>query len=199
MKKIIYLIILLFLITSCASKKNLSQPSYEFIEGSDLFYEVKMGDEEYDFNINMNQFSEELISFDWEMDMSRSGSIAIRSNELSNAMSLKNYFSGGYKLLENQTSVWVSKKLFNDLKSNKAVEIDLGNGQKEIFQKTTTELFPIINKTNEKDTPIKLPVFIILDKLGKKEIWILDDPKNRLIVMMDLDFRIDLKSWKLID
>ena len=108
---------------------------------------------------------------------------------------LKNRFAGGYKLLDNQTSVWISKKLFNDLKLGKAVEIDMGNGQKETFQYVSLETFSFGNK--EDGVPHNLSVFIIGSKDSKKEIWIHDDPNNRLIVRMILDFRIDLIDWKL--
>ena len=195
MKKIIQLSLLLLLFASCASKKKIAQSKYEIKEGSKLFYEVKMGEVNYDFNLNMNDFTEDVISFDWDMDDLNSGTIAMNKNAITNATGLKNNFAGGYKLLVNQTSVWISIKLFKDLKSGKAVEIDLGNGQKETFQYVGSETFSFGNK--EDGVPHNLPVFIIGSKDSKKEIWIHDDTNNRLIVMMVLEFRIDLIGWKL--
>lgn len=195
MKNLIPFLALLFFLTSCASKKKLAQAKITFIEGSNLFYEVRMGGEKYNFDLNINEFSDDVISFDWEMGGERSGTIAMNNPSLSNATSLFNYFSGGYKLLKNQTSVWLSKQLFKDLKSGKAVEIDLGNGNKEIFKYQEPETFSFGNKGD--GVPHNIPVIVIANEDASKEIWIMNDPQNRLIVMMNLDFRIDLVDWKL--
>ena len=195
MKKIIPFLVILFFLTSCASKKKLALTKINFIEGSDLFYEVKMGDKKYDFDLNINEFSDDVISFDWEMGGQKTGTIAMNNTSLSNATSLFNYFSGGYKLLENQTSVWLSKQLFKDLKSGKSVEVDLGNGNKETFKYQGPETFSFGDKGG--GVPHNIPVFTVANEKASKEIWVMDDPQNRLIVMMILDFRIDLVNWKL--
>jgi hypothetical protein len=162
------------------------------IEGSDLFYKVTMGSSTYNFDLNMNYFAKS-ISFDYDLGVSKSGTIYMSEEALESATNLYNYFSGGYKELKNETSVWISKQLFNDLKSGKSIEIGLGNNTKEIFKFVRYETFSFGEKTDK--TAYQIPVFIVRSETSKKEIWIANDPKNRLIVMMDLDFRIDLINF----
>lgn len=199
MRKFIYSILafaLLGVLIGCSNRTKgaVAKQGIVLMEGSDLIYEVTVGDETYPFELNINQFGDELISFDWDMDGARSGTIAMHGDVLVTATNLYNYFSGGYKSLKEETSVWVSKDLFKALKSGKPVEIGLGKGKKETFKLSGPETYSFGQKSD--NTSYNLPVFIVLSEDQKKEIWIADDPENRLIVMMNLDFRIDLKDFK---
>ena len=77
------------LVTSCASKKIITQSKYEITEGSKLFYEVKMGEVNYDFNLIMNDFSEDVISFDWDLGDQSTGTLAMNKDALNNATSFE--------------------------------------------------------------------------------------------------------------
>ena len=98
------------------------------------------------------------------------------------------------KKLENETSVWVSSELFKDLKSGNPVEIGLGKGVTGTFKLKNSETWSFGSKAD--GSSYDLPVFCVSTDDGKKEIRIADDPQNRLIVMMNLDFRIDLIGFQ---
>ncbi len=189
-----FLLLSLFLFSSCTTTGKLAKAGIVLIEGSDLYYEVNAGGQKYSFDLNMNEFSDLNISFDWDMGGVKSGTVAMYGQSLIDSKDLFNYFSGGYTPLTDQTSVWISKQLFKDLKAGKSVEIGLGNGVKESFTYQGPETYSFGDRKD--GVPYDIPVFIVATKDGKKEIWIADDPQNRLIVMMDIGFRIDLVKFK---
>lgn len=172
----------------------LKKEGLELVEGTDLLYEVNVSGTTYPFEMNMNHFSDYSISFDWEMGGGRSGTVAMYNEPLKNSYALYNYFSPGYKELKEQTSVWVSEQLFKDAKAGKAMEIDLGQGEIATFKMIGKETYSFGNKGN--GIPYNLPVIVLHSEESDRRIWILDDSKNRLIVMMDIEFRIDLKDIK---
>lgn len=194
MKKLVYPVFLISLsilfFHSCKTIGTLEKQGIKLVEGSDLYYTVNMNGSEYPFDINMNGFTDDYISFDWDMGVRNSGTVSIDKESLDSATALYNYFSAGYVHLENKTSVWISKQLFNNLQSGKSAEIDLGNGDKTIFKKTGSEIYCLPETEDQTEKCIK--VIIIKDANNTKEIWIANDPQNRLIVMMDIGFRIDL-------
>ena len=192
--KLIVVILLTSIVSSCVSTKSLAKEGITLIEGSDLYYEVQAGDEKWNFDLNINHFGNS-ISFDFDLG-NTSGTISIDEKALEESTDLYNYFNNGYKRLTEKTSVWVSKKMFNDLKTGKPVAIGLGNSDsdRELFTLIGKETYSFGNKGD--GVPYNIPVLIIATKDTKKEIWIADDPSNRLIVMMKLDFRIDLVNFK---
>ncbi|MFK7748286.1 MAG: hypothetical protein AB8B65_07850 [Kordia sp.] len=195
--KLIVIIVVTSIVSSCSSTKSLAKEGILLIEGSDLYYEVQAGDEKWNFDLNINHFGNS-ISFDYDLG-DASGTISIDEKALKESTNLYNYFGNGYKRLTEKTTVWVSKKMFKDLKSGKPVAIGLGNSdsEKELFTLTGKETYSFGNK--EDGVPYNIPVLIVATKDAKKEIWIADDSNNRLIVMMKLDFRIDLVNYKEYD
>jgi hypothetical protein len=197
MKKIIISLSILFamiFLASCAIKGALTKAGILLTEGTGLNYEVTAGGQKYPFDIKIKEYSGKEISFDWNMGEAKNGTIEMGEKTLASSKNLFNYFSGGYRKLESETSVWISTELFKELKSGAPVEIGLGNGVKETFKYQGSETYSFGNK--EEGVPYNIPVFTVATEDGKKEIWIVDDPQNRLIVMMNLDFRIDLVGYK---
>ena len=192
--KLITLTLSIVFVFSCASTISLSKQGINLIEGADLFYKVKTKDDTYDFCININHFGKH-ISFDYYINLKR-GTIYMDENTLNNATDLYNYFDEGYKELTKKTSVWLSKKLFNDLKAGKSVTIGLQNNssEKELFTLVDSKTYSF--GKNENGKPYKIPIIFIATNDNKKEIWIADDPNNRLIVFMNIGLRIDLIGFK---
>ena len=84
-------------------------------------YKVKFGEAEYDFKVtdavvDMNTG----ISFHWAMNINESmnGKVDISKDALLNAHQQMNRFSAGDHHLTDQTTVWVSKEVFNQIKIN---------------------------------------------------------------------------------
>ena len=187
-------LILSFFLFSCASMGNLAKLGVNFIEGSDLYYQVKQESNEYPFTLNMNHFTESTISFDWELDNNRSNGAVFMSEEaLNSATDLMNYFIGGYSELDDKTSVWVSKKVFNDIKEGKKVKIGLDGGNYDIFSLFGKDQYAFKNK--KADQKITIPILILKGE-NNNQIWIADDFDNRLIVRMDVGFEIHLIAFE---
>jgi hypothetical protein len=96
--------------------------------------------------MNINNFSDYSISFDWEIDGMKRGSVDILNEPLKNSFSLYNYFPAGYKQLKDQTSVWVSEQLFKDAKARKPIRIDLGKGEVVTFKMIGKETYSFGDK-----------------------------------------------------
>lgn len=197
MKNIIYFTILfstILFFNACKSTTGiLKKQGLELVEGSDLFYEVTVAGEKYPFEMNINNFDDYSISFDWEIDYKRSGTVAILNEPLKNSYSLYNYFSNGYKQLTDQTSVWVSEQLFKDAKAGKSMEINLGQGEVVTFKMIGKQSYSFGDNGGK---PYNLPVIVLHSEENDRTIWILDDPTNRLIVWMNIEFKIELKDIK---
>lgn len=176
---------------SCASTKSLTDLGVTLIEGSDLYYEVNQNGNTYPFTLNMNHYTNTTISFDWELDERSHGAVFMSEEALNSATDLMNYFKGGYSDLEDKTSVWVSKKLFSEIKDGKKVKIGLDGGNHDIFELSGKDQFTIKNKKTGQT--IALPVLILKGE-NNNQIWIADDFTNRLIVKMDIGFEIHLMA-----
>ncbi len=197
MEKSIYgiaLLCLFFFATSCKVQSPLEKQGVKFIEGSDLFYEVTAQGMKYNFDININGFTNTYVSFDWNLADSKNGTVFVHEEAMLESFALKNYFQGGYKALKDRTSVWVSKKLFKEIKSGKTLSIDLDNNEVVEMKMKGTETYSFGDQGG--GVPFNVPVIVVGNDDDSRTIWIMDDPNNRLIVMMDIAFRIDLLNVK---
>lgn len=121
--------------------------------GLTLVYEVDFYGSEYDFIVHINEVRDG-IRFDYEMtnDDNTKGSVSITADAFENATSLFNYFAGGPVELTDMTSVWMSKKTFNDLVGEaRSATISVDGGQSTIEIKTvgTGTDFTIYNAISE--------------------------------------------------
>ena len=181
---------------SCGAKKNTAKTGLKLIEGTQFYYTVSYGDYEYDFYINLNSFDrEDGFSFDWYLDNNR-GSVFMKAEALKSAMALHNYFNVATITLSDKTSVWISEKMFQAIKTGKPVEIDLGK-EKQTFTLKRKDIYTFKHKVfGEK---IQVPILVISTSDNEKEIWIIDNIENSLIVKMNLEFKIKLNSYKQYD
>jgi len=165
-------------------------------KGTKLTYHVTAGDKEYDYVITVKSFGPS-IAFDWKMTdpVNTSGKISITANALAKATSYKNYFEDDSKeTLSTQSTVWLSKKNFNELKAKKKTRMNMtgevlsyeGDGKPQQISyesKGTTKTVNVLSCQFIKtaDTQYTIHVF--------------DDAKDPLIQFMDLStFTITLKS-----
>ncbi len=179
---------------SCASLGELGTSKGTIGEGAELHYTVIAPNGTYPFNLVVNDFSSSALSFDWEMNSESSGHVFMKEKEINTAVSLHNYFASGHTILEDKTSVWISKLLFAQLKNKEKVKIDIGSsvGEFEYVRKETYSF------KDENGSTQSMPVFVVSDSQTNYEIWIHDHPTNRLIVKMKIDFQINLDVIKAI-
>lgn len=113
---------LLLLLSVRLSGQNISDlESFEkaMRPGTVLTYDVDMGGKQYKFIVTLKKSGDE-ISFDWKMTepVNKSGAVNMSPTAVKNADALFNYFAGGTSNLEKETSVFLSKKVFDDVAAN---------------------------------------------------------------------------------
>ncbi len=191
MKQTLFILITLICLSSCASIGKLGK-SGSIQDGTVLYYEVN-GETPYD--VYINHFSKDSIEFKYQSDHPDGwGIIQMNDWALKFGQNLKNYFPewGETLNLVEETAVWMSHKNFRDVKEGK--EIGMGTG----FANTWTLRGPETYSFTAKDgMQYDLPVIVITDATESQEIWINDDENNPLILMMIVDFRIELVDVKL--
>lgn len=87
--------------------------------GTVLTYDVNMGGKQYKFIATLKKSGDE-ISFDWKMTepVNKSGIVNMSAAAVKNADALFNYFAGGASNLDKETSIFLSKKVFDDVAAN---------------------------------------------------------------------------------
>ena len=114
-----FTLLLLTLSIGLANSQNISDlETFEkaMKPGTVLTYDVSSAGKNYKFIVTIKSLGNE-IAFDWKMTepINKSGTVVMSANAVSKADALFNYFNGGASNLDKETSVWISKKLFNDI------------------------------------------------------------------------------------
>jgi tetratricopeptide (TPR) repeat protein len=168
-------------------------------------WEVTSGGSTYDFAVSdIKGTIDSDFEFTWSMtsgdDMK--GHITITKDAMEKAVSQNNYFGPSLKnaTLTDKTTVWVSKAVMNGLQKDGKATMDVGMGKGE-------ELFTVIpdgieirdeasfdEKISIKTTSKYLNTLHIKNEDGSRQLWILNDAANPMIIKMDIGFSIVLKS-----
>jgi tetratricopeptide (TPR) repeat protein len=162
-------------------------------------YEVVFQGQTYDFRVSnpivdMNNG----ISFKFKMtgDVGIGGLVNISKDAINVAHKQNNRFSNGDVELTDETTVWISNEVYNDIKTKGETVITadmMGEKQYEVISddyNDDDEFYPVTVDDQEK----YIKCIKIGSKDGDEEIWINDDPKNPLILKMKLSFSIELKQ-----
>lgn len=140
MKKIILFILLINIITF---SQNETYQGNLFGKGAVLVYTVfEDGNPSYSFLVKIIGNSS-YKSFDYGISYTgpnAKGTIIIDESANENATGLKNYFGSGYdELRDDITTVFLSKKMFNDILENKKTSISLDGKTPMDFEGTISE------------------------------------------------------------
>ena len=94
--------------------------------GTVLTYDVNANNKKYQFIVTIKKLGDE-IAFDWKMSdpVNKAGNVFMSVNAVSKAEALLNNFSGGESKLDKETSVFISRKIFNDVSSTSMAAIKL--------------------------------------------------------------------------
>jgi tetratricopeptide (TPR) repeat protein len=160
-------------------------------------YEVIFQGKTYDFRVtNPRVDMDNGISFKYKMtgDVGINGVVNISKEAIDTAHVQMNRFSNGDKNLTEETSVWLSNAVFNELKTKGESFISASIFSAQVFE-VVTEDDPYYAVTVDDQTKY-IKCIKIVSKSGddSQELWINDDPKNPLILKMNLDFSIELKQ-----
>lgn len=162
-------------------------------------YEVVFQGQTYDFRVtnplvDMNNG----VSFKFKMtgDVGIGGLVSIAKEAINSAHKQNNRFSNGNLDLTDETTVWVSNEVFNDIKTKGETTITADILGEKPYERIVDDynddddFYPVTVDDQEK----YIKCIKIGSKDGDEEIWINDDPKNPLILKMKLSFSIELKQ-----
>ncbi len=165
-------------------------------KGTQLTYHVTTSDKSYDYVITVKEYSPS-ISFDWKMTdpVNTSGKITIALNALQKATSYKNYFQdGSNEALTTQSTVWLSKKNFNELKSSGKTSMNM-TGDLNTYEKVAAPQQVSYNAKGVTKTANVIGCQFVKTADTNYTVRVFDDAKDPLIQYMDLgSFTITLKS-----
>ncbi len=204
MKKLAFITALFFGITFHSS----AQLEYDIMNGSTLIlseglilvYGVDYHGTLYDFIITIKSLENETVEFDYEMTNAAGtkGKVKMSAEAINNATAQNNYFSGGTLELNNMTSVWLSKKVFNELtgvKGKSTISTDGGKSNTELIAQRVGydySLYNAISKTTFED----ISYFYAESADASVKYWVHFSEHAPLILKMDLGWKIWLKEMK---
>jgi hypothetical protein len=160
-------------------------------------YEVVFQGNTYDFRVtNPKVDMDKGISFKYKMtgDVGINGVVNISKEALDTAHIQMNRFSNGNKDLTEETSVWVSNAVFNEIKTNGEAFMQASVFSAQVFQVVAEDDPFYVVKVDDQDKYIRCIHLVSKDGDDSQELWINDDPKNPIILKMKLDFAIELKQ-----
>lgn len=142
------------------------------------------------------------LSFNWLMTNGpgMNGHILLTTEALDTASAQNNFFGPDLKnaVLTDKTTIWLSSTVYNNLLKNGTCKMDVGAGQ-EIYDVMVDEPGNRDKEAFDKTVNVKgaqkyLNTIHITNKEGSRQLWILKDAQNPLVVKMDIGFSLELKS-----
>jgi hypothetical protein len=162
-------------------------------------YEVVFNEKTYDFRVtNPKVDMDNGVSFKYKLtgDVGYNGTVNISKEAIATAHDQMNKFGKDTYELTDRTTVWISKEVFNELKTTGSSIINANDwaGSRE-FTVVTNEydinddFFTV--KVDDQDKYIRC---IKVEAKDGEQLWIKDDPNNPIILKMKVDFSIELKQ-----
>jgi hypothetical protein len=171
----------------------------EIKKGMVLVYQFENNNQKNDFIVTVEDFKTTLtFSFKMTNQKRTSGKISLSKEALKNAIAQYNYFQSNDVALDNQTSIWVSKKVWKNIKKKKKCFISTNSGELSLkeLEFVNNQNYPL--QMNGNDSILNVMYCITKDSNAYK-YWILDDPNNPLILKMELNFSIELIEIKYLN
>jgi hypothetical protein len=200
MKKVLLVPISLLLAIITFSQDNPRPSKSRFWKSKQSTFQVKPGDilvytasnngENYDFIVRVKKYGS-TINFDYEMPQKGSkANVNIQSTAVDAAGKYSSDFGTTNHDFNNQSSIWLSKRNYEDLASDGETKMDFGGGE-QTFVRGNSGILKINYKGKEKI----LTVYNVNAKEGAgKHLMVLSEANNPLIVMMDVGWKITLKE-----
>ena len=160
-------------------------------------YEVVFQEKLYDFRVtNPKVDMANGVSFKYKMtgDVGINGVVNISKEAIDTAHVQMNRFSNGNKNLTEETSVWLSNAVFNELKTKGESFISASIFSAQVFEVVAEDDPFYVVKVDDEDKYIKCIHIVSKSGDDSQELWINDDPNNPIILKMKLDFSIELKQ-----
>ena len=200
MKQIIALFAFVFLFNMNYAADNLVAASDIIKPGTTLHYRVNTSSTEYPFivkivSLDMNKG----ITFEYDLQSSspKNATIEQTVDALKNAQTMYNFFNGKDVVLDNSVSVFLSKKMFNDI--NNLTSTENAPRKTAMIKLDANDESPIeFNLTNyRKNITTEKGVFSTNEMLSEAldyTIRFAEDAKCPIITSMDLGWTVTLKK-----
>jgi hypothetical protein len=160
-------------------------------------YEVIFGGQTYDFRVtNPKVDMDNGITFKYKLtgDVGYNGTVSMSKEAVESAHDQMNKFGKDKYDLTDRSTVWISKEVFNELKTTGSSMINANDwvGQREftvVSSDGVDDYYTV--KVDDEEKYIKC---IKVEAKDGEQLWINDDPNNPLILKMKVDFSIELKQ-----
>lgn len=196
MGKVVKFICLLAIFATISTNCMAEAPKFTLKKGMTLIYQVDNISQKYDFTINIEEITPAIV-FSFKMTNARktAGKITITKEALKNAIAQYNYFQSNEVVLNKQTTVWVSKKVWNNLKKKKKSDISTNSGEMNLktLELVKSQDYPLLLNGEELSLT---SLYCVTSDTNAYKYWILDDINNPIILKMELNFSIELKEVK---
>ncbi len=198
MRKFIWAFIIFHFSISVLPAQNISDlDAFEkaIKPGTVLTYDVNTNEKKYQFVVTLKKLGDE-IAFDWKMTepVNKTGTVLMSANAVAKADALLNNFSGGESKLEKETSVFISRKIFNDVSSTSSSSIKLNgaNDTATVMSNTISEF-----NFNLNGNLVSIPGWELQGGGDiKSTVDVLESFKFPIIFRMDLGWTILLSEIK---
>jgi hypothetical protein len=209
MKKLAILTSILFLLL--VGKQSIAQLEYDELKGSTLMlreglilvYEVNYNGTVYDFILSIDKLNETNIEYSYTMTNANAttGTIKMDENAILNATSHYNYFGGGLVELTDMTSVWMSKKVFDEITGEFGKTLISVDGGKTTVELNAVEVgydYSIYNDISKKQFDNIAYLYAESEDQNVK-YWIHYSQDSPIILKMDLGWTVHLKEMRTIE
>lgn len=160
-------------------------------------YKVNFQNRDYDFRVtNANVDMDKGVSFKFKMtgENNITGKVVISKEAIATAHDQNNTFAYENLDLTDKTSVWVSKEVYNELKTDGVSMMGADPwGAKEYKVVESDDVYDKYYPVKNDGVTYYIKCLKVVSEDGQ-EIWIADNPKNPMILKMDVSFTIELEE-----
>lgn len=160
-----------------------------------LIYDVNANGNKYQFIVTVKNLGNG-VTFDWTMTTpdNLSGTVEMTPGALDSAHALYNFFTGGMTKLTSQTSVWLSKSVWNDIHDeDEMTDLKLDDETDDSFIRFA---MPDGYAVNFKGAVSTVPCSELRSLFTDNVITVWENEKFPIILKMNLGWTIELREIK---
>ena len=161
--------------------------------GETLNYEVNFFGQSFDKKLSLNEYGKGHILFNWEDTGSNpaKGSVYLSKDALKDSKTFVHILQPDQETkMEESTAFWLPKEYFEPAKSGRKISLNI-EGEYQEFKLQSTEILEV--EIKEEYVPL---TYLLLHSESGKELGILDNPDNPLVVYMNFGKKFTLMSVK---
>ncbi len=196
MSKPVLIVTLLFFSSYCIAQNIADLETFEksVKPGTQLSYDVSTKLKDYKLTLTIKKLGDEIV-FEWKTSDpdNKSGTITMSANSTQNAAALVTNLKPGDAKLDNETAIWISKKIFKDIATTAQASLKL-NGAGD----TVTTLSNTIGEFNFNldGNLMAIPGWELSGGPDNKYIMDVLESKFPIIYKLDLDWSMILTEVK---